>query len=229
VEQTLAANGAAKIEIVEPPMVFDPGKSALLANVLHRRGYSSGPPNLDFLLVVDEQPLWEKLKPSRRQRINRCRRDGMTVSRVGQEAYRQAYDVIVENRKARGFPVTMSFESIQQMIEAFPGKLTFFGVFKSNSMIAASICMNINPSVFYVFYWGDLPGYERFSPVSLLAEVIYAHAREQGFGLIDFGTSTKDGVPIYGLINFKKEIGCFPSLKPAYTKMIAGAAITAPS
>jgi hypothetical protein len=220
VERTLAASGATKIEIVEPPMAFDPGKSALLANVLHRRGYEAGPPNLDFLLPVDGDPVWDKLKPSRRQRINRCRRDGMTVAPVSSDGFRQAYDVIVENRKVRGFPITMSFESIQEMIEAFPGKLAFFGVLKNNAMIAASICLTISPSVFYVFYWGDLPGYERFSPVSLLAEFIYDHERKNGFRMIDFGTSTKDGVPIYGLINFKKEIGCFPSLKSTYSKML---------
>ena len=44
------------------------------------------------------------------------------------------------------------------------------------------------------------------------------HAKRNGFQHIDFGTSTKNGEPIYGLMNFKKEIGCFPSLKPAYTK-----------
>src|SRR5213078_2943977 len=104
-----------------------------------------------------------------------------------------------------------SLESIEQMIEVFPGKLTFFGVFKDSVMIAASICVCVSPSVFYVFYWADLPGYERFSPVSLLAEWIYEHARRHGFRFVDYGTSTKDGVPIYGLMNFKNELGCFPS------------------
>jgi lipid II:glycine glycyltransferase (peptidoglycan interpeptide bridge formation enzyme) len=160
------------------------------------------------------------LKPSRRQRINRCRREGMRVSELGPDAYRQAYDVIVQNRQAKGFPVTMSFGSIEQMMEVFPGKLRFFGVFQGDLMIAASICVNVNPSVLYVFYWGDLPGYERFSPVTLLAEWIYDHAHRNGFQHIDFGTSTKDGVPIYGLMNFKKEIGCYPSLKPSYIKTL---------
>ena len=223
VEKAVVASGAASIEILEPPTAFDPAKSALLANVLHRRGYTCAVPDLAFLLAVNgEDSIWQKLKPSRRQRINRCRREGMTVAELGPDSYRQAYEVIVKNREVKGFPVTMSFDSIVQMTEVFPGKLTFFGVFKDGAMIAASICVNVNPSVFYVFYWGDLPGYERSSPVSLLAEWIYDHARRQGFRFIDFGTSTKDGVPIYGLMNFKKEIGCFPSLKPAYVKKSKG-------
>jgi len=142
----------------------------------------------------------------------------MTVAELTPESYREAYEVIVKNREAKGFPITMSFDSILQMVEVFPGKLTFFGAFQEAKMIAASICVSVNSSILYVFYWGDLPGYERFSPVSLLAESIYGHARQRGFRFIDFGTSTKDGVPIYGLMNFKREIGCFPSLKPAYIK-----------
>jgi hypothetical protein len=219
VEKTVLSNGAVSIEILEPPNAFDQAKSALLANVLHRHGYTCSTPDLAFLLEVNgEDSIWQKMKPSRRQRINRCRREGMRAAELGTEDYRRAYEVIVANREAKGFPVTMSFESIEQMMQVFPGRLRFFGVFQDSAMIAASICVNVSPAVLYVFYWGDLPGYERFSPVTLLAEWIYDHARRNGFQHIDFGTSTKDGVPIYGLMNFKKEIGCFPSLKPAYTK-----------
>jgi hypothetical protein len=219
VEKAVVSSGAASIEILEPPNAFDPAKSALLANVLHRRGYVCSTPDLAFLLEVNgDDSIWQKLKPSRRQRINRCRREGLRVAELGREDYRRAYEVIVANREAKSFPVTMSFESLEQMMAVFPGKLAFFGVFKDSSMIAASICVSVSPSVLYVFYWGDLPGYERFSSVTLLAEWIYDHARRNGFRHIDFGTSTKDGEPIYGLMNFKREIGCYPSLKPAYTK-----------
>jgi lipid II:glycine glycyltransferase (peptidoglycan interpeptide bridge formation enzyme) len=220
VEHELEANGAHKIEIMDAPAVFAPSMSALLCNVLHRRGYVSSIPDLDYFITVDAVPIWEKLKPSRRQRINRCRRNGMTVVQLDPALYREAYEVIVQNRKAKDFPITMSLEAIQSMLEVFPDRLSFFGVLKDNVLIASSICVKVSSSVLYVFYWGDLPGYEPFSPVSLLAEFIYEYARVRGFNLIDFGTSTKDGIPIYGLINFKREIGCFPSLKPSYVRII---------
>jgi len=222
VEGELKANGASKIEIRDSPAIFEPAKSALLANILHRRGYVPTTLDLDYFLFIDQDPIWEKLKPSRRQRIHRCRRDGISARTLEASAFGQAYDVIVENRKFRGFPISMSFESLEQMREVFPDRVFAFGAFKGESMIASSICMEVNPSVFYVFYWGDLPGYEKFSPVTLLAEYIYDFAQGRGFKLIDFGTATKDGDPIYGLINFKKEIGGFPSLKPGYQKLLSG-------
>jgi lipid II:glycine glycyltransferase (peptidoglycan interpeptide bridge formation enzyme) len=218
----LIANGATKIEIRDSPAIVEPAKSALLANIFHRRGYIPTTPDLDYFLFIDEQPIWEKLKPSRRQRIHRCRREGITARTLEVPDFARAYEVILENRKSRGFPISMSFESLERMREVFPGRLLAFGAFKGEQMIASSICMEVNSSVFYVFYWGDLPGYEKFSPVTLLAEYIYDFAQERGFKLIDFGTATKDGDPIYGLINFKKEIGGFPSLKPGYQKLVHG-------
>jgi hypothetical protein len=221
VEGDLTARGARKIEIRDSPAIFEPGKSALLANVLHRRGYTPITPDLDYFLLINNEPLWEKLRPSRRQRIYRCRREGVTARALETTtALAHAYEVIVHNRKHRGFPVSMSFESLERMRETFPSRLFAFGAFKEGCMIASSICLEVNSSVFYVFYWGDLPGYEKLSPVTLLAEIIYDFARARGFKLIDFGTATKDGEPIYGLINFKREIGGFPSVKPGYHKLI---------
>jgi lipid II:glycine glycyltransferase (peptidoglycan interpeptide bridge formation enzyme) len=220
VESVLRANGARTIEMLEPPTWFDPCTSDMVCNILDRRGYQRRAPELDFLMTVDTGSLWEKLKPSRRQRINRCKRDGVVARHVGPELCQQVYDVIVQNRNHKGFPVTMNGKEVQDMLTAFPDRLLFFGVFKQDAMIASSICIKVNSTVLYVFYWGDLPGYEKLSPVSLLAECIYDYAKACGFSLIDFGTSTKDGQPIYGLMNFKREIGCFPCLKPAYLKSI---------
>jgi len=220
VEQVLKTNGARMIEILEPPALFDPCKADVLCNVLYRRGYQRRAPELDYLMTVDAGPLWEKLKPSRRQRINRCKREGMVARHVEPELCQEVYDVIVQNRMVKGYPITMTGEEVQQMLAAFPDRLFFFGAFRNDMMIASSICVKVNDAILYVFYWGDLPGYEKFSPVSLLAECIYDYAKANRFTLIDFGTSTKDGVPIYGLINFKREIGCFPCLKPGYVKLI---------
>ena len=221
VEQVLTENGARRIELLDPPAYFDASNEAILANVLSRRGYVSRTPDLAYLLRVDQGPLWEKLKPSRRQRIHRCQRQGITVAQVGPDRQKEVYDVIVENRNNREFPVTMTYEAIQEMVHAFPDRMLFFAAFDGSAMIASSICVRVNSSVLYAFYWGDRPGYEHLSPVTLLAQCIYDYAQRAAFSLIDFGTATNVGEPIYGLIDFKREIGCFPSPKPTYVKLLA--------
>ena len=221
VEQVLKENGARQIELLEPHADFDASNSGVIANVLGRRGYVPRTPDLAYLLRIDQAPLWEKLRLSRRQRIHRCERQGITAGQVGPNRQKEVYDVIVENRNTRHFPVTMTYEAIQEMIHAFPDRILFFGAFDGSAMIASSICVKVNSSVLYVFYWGDRPGYEHLSPVTLLAQFIYEYAQRARFNLIDFGTATRDGEPIYGLINFKREIGCFPSPKPSYVKLLA--------
>jgi hypothetical protein len=221
VEQVLMNNGARRIELLDPPATFDACNSGVLANVLCRRGYVPQTPDLAYLLRIDGTPLSEKLKPSRRQRIHRCQRQGITVAQVGPDRHKEVYDVIVENRNSRHFPVTMTYDAIAEMVQAFPDRMNFFGVFDGSAMIASSICVKVSSSVLYVFYWGDRPGYEQFSPVTLLAQSIYDYAQQARFNLIDFGTATNRGVPIYGLINFKREIGCFPSPKSTYVKLLA--------
>jgi hypothetical protein len=218
VERGLRQAGASTIEILTPPTNLNPSASAILYNVLVRRGYMVRCADLDCYLTVDKVPLIEKVKHSRRQRIHKCKREGMRGVEVDQTQWEEVYNVISANRLRRGYPVTMTYEAIQQMAEAFPKSLVFFGAFAGREMIASSICVWVSPTILYVFYWGDLPGWEHFSPVSLLAETIYDYASQRGCRLLDLGTSSLDGRPNYGLMDFKHEMGCQESLKLTYVR-----------
>jgi hypothetical protein len=220
VERYLLEAGARTIEIVEAPADLNPSTSASLYNILARRGYAVTHPELDCLLTVDAVSLLRKAKHSRRKSINKCRREGMRAMELEPTLARQVYDVIAANRGRRGFPITMTYEAVQQMVAAFPERMVFFGTFSGEEMVASSICIRVNPNVLYVLYWGDLAGWDKFSPVSLLAETIYDYARKNGYRLLDLGISTKDGVPNYGLLNFKHDLGCQESLKLTFVKRL---------
>jgi lipid II:glycine glycyltransferase (peptidoglycan interpeptide bridge formation enzyme) len=80
--------------------------------------------------------------------------------------------------------------------------------------------MRFNRDVVYIFYWCDVAGFSGVSPIVLLAETIYEHARTEGARWMDIGTSTNEGSPNYGLIHFKRNLGCEASLKLAYSKVL---------
>jgi len=220
IERVLAANDAHRIEILEPPAILDPQAAAVRYNMFYRKGYRPQAPELDHALTVDEREFSERIEYNIRKRLNKCKREDIVVKQVDPPLYRQVYDVIVRNRSAKGFPVSMTYEAISTMVEAFPERLVFFGAFSNDTMIASSICINVNSAMLYVFYWGDLPGYETYSPVTVIAESIYRYAQDHGFSLIDLGTSTIGGVPNYGLVNFKREMGCLDSLKLTFVKQM---------
>ena len=71
-----------------------------------------------------------------------------------------AYQVIVKNRKNRNFPITMKWSALEKMLDLFKTKMVFFGVYDQGQLIASAICINVTQSILYVFYWGDVPGYE---------------------------------------------------------------------
>jgi hypothetical protein len=220
-ERRLLEAGARTIEILAAPANLTPSASAVMYNILPRRGYSVTHADLDCFLTVDAVPLVEKLNHSRRQRINKCRREGMTASEVNSAMRRQVYEVILANRQRRGYPITMTYEAIQEMVAVFPRRLVFFGAFAGQEMIASSICVWVSPAVLYVLYWGDLDGWGNFSPVSLLIETIYDYARQNGCRVLDLGTASKDGRPNYGLLSFKHDLGCEESLKLTFVKRVA--------
>lgn len=221
VERVLKDNGANVIEILEPPAILDPPKAAMLYNILYRKGYQVQTPELDSTIAIDKATFLEKVEHSRRQRINKCLREGMEFRQLDASLCPQVYEVIAQDRAAKGYPLSMTCEAILKMNEVLPDRMIFFGVFANHSLITSSICINVGRGMLYAFYWGELAGYDKFNPVCLMAQGIYDYARANGFSLMGIGMSTMDGVPNYGVLKFKREMGCVESLKLSFVKRIA--------
>jgi hypothetical protein len=111
--------------------------------------------------------------------------------------------------------MTMDLPGFLEMTRVFPDRIHCFAVFNPSdlSIVAASICISINPDILYVFYWGDALSNLSYSPITLLASKIYDFARENSYSILDVGTSTINNNPNYGLINFKKNMGFEESIK----------------
>ena len=120
-----------------------------------------------------------------------------------------AYEIIKINRLSKGFPITMSFEQICEMQKFFPSNIFSFGLIDPNKnvCVASSICIKISEEILYVFYWGDLIEYSTYSPIVHLCKGIYDFCTNNNFSFLDVGTSTSNGNPNLGLINFKRNLG----------------------
>ena len=73
-------------------------------------------------------------------------------------------------------------------------------------------------NILYVFYWGEIEGYEKLSPIAFLSQKLIKHAKEKKFKLLDIGTSSVNSNPNIGLLKFKKSIGCISCNKLYLTK-----------
>jgi hypothetical protein len=116
--------------------------------------------------------------------------------------------------------MSMSLQQLQQMMTAFPETIVLFGVPHNGELAAAGLCLRLGRGILYVFYWGDKPGYDTYSPVVQIASAAYRYCQQQGLDLLDVGTSTVDSEANHGLVRFKRSLGFAESLKVCMTKIV---------
>ena len=209
----LQARGGKVLQVFLPPLQHDPAGVSMQYFLFRADGFAESLVDLNYAQCVDDQPFVEKINYAKRQRLNKCRREGFEVSAVAAEGLPDVYATIAENRAARGYPMTMGEESLRQMQELFPDAVQLYACEHQGQMAAAAICLRLSPDVLYVFYWGDRPGYRQYNLVVLIADCLYQSCQTRGIGLLDGGTSTLDLQPNFGLIDFKRELGFSESLK----------------
>jgi len=214
VETTLKAEDAKKLRISPAPFAHDPDRSSKLFNTLIRRGFGIVKTDINYDLKVDDTPLIDKMERNNQKRVRKCIREGCVFEHcTTPDEFERVYAVIKTNRESKGYPVTMNFEHMMEMKKLFPDVWQFFATKLNNDMIAASVCIRINPEILYVFYWGDLPEAHAMSPVAFHASNLYGYCQKENVKILDIGTATDDGVPNVGLMTFKERLGCKASLK----------------
>ena len=220
-ERILRERGATQIRIVSPPFAHAPELSHLIYLALHNRGYVATPHSLNQSIRLDERPFSERVDGDGRRRLTRARELGFAPRKLTSlSELSDAYQLILDNTCRKGYTLSMTWDRVREMAETFGERIYGFGVFRETQPAAASITIRVSRDVVYVFYWGDAAGFSGVSPIILLAETIYEHAHAEGARWMDIGTSTNDGAPNYGLIHFKRNLGCEASLKLAYVKTL---------
>ncbi len=193
--------------------------SSALFNTLLNHGYSISNQDINHTLEVSEVALIEKMMRNNKKRLKKCEREGFAFEQVNTfEEFEKVYSIIEANRKAKGFFISMSFQQIMDMYKVFSHHMYFFKSSFGGNEVASSICIKLNANVLYIFYWGDLPGNEQYSPIAHLANGIYEFAQKQNFKLMDAGTSSISGVPNFGVATFKENLGFTASPKITYSK-----------
>jgi hypothetical protein len=209
----LQARGGKVLQVLLPPLQHDPADVSMQYFLFRADGFAESLVDLNYAQSVDDQPFVDKVDYAKRQRLNKCRREGFEVSAVAAERLTDIYATIAENRASRGYPMTMGEESLRQMLELFPDAVQLYACEHQGQMAAAAICLRLSPGVLYVLYWGHRPDYRKYSPVVSIADCIYKSCQVRGIGLLDGGTATLDLQPNSGLIQFKRELGFSESLK----------------
>ncbi len=201
--------GCKEYRIKLAPSSHDQEAFALAFNVLSRAGFKVIGQELNYDQRIEDEINLSESNAKRLRKIERMQFAGFTAT------LEEAYPIIAENRARKGRPMSMTLESLQQMRNVISYSVICYQVISPfhGGGVAAAICIEISKDIRYVFMWGDASEMESYSPIIMLADHIYFRATMDCKTLLDVGTSTEDGMPNYGLINFKRGLGFRESIK----------------
>ncbi len=223
VESRLRAAGGRQLQMALAPFCYFPQQGPRILLALCRAGYRVMRQELNQAICVGNVSFAMQGDYANRKRLAKAARAGVTIRELRGTEQQAGYEAILENRQKKGRPLSMSWTDVREMLETFPDRVRVFGATmagasmaaapQENTILAAAICLAVTPRVFYVYAWGERAGVEAISPVSTLAEHLFAFAQQHGFSWLDLGTSSVDGVVNPGLHRFKRSLGATPSLK----------------
>ncbi len=193
------------IELKLPSSIYDRHGTE---QFLTKRGFKPKLKEVNQHLVISTSSFRSIIKKNERKKLRQCHEKGFRFSQIDPRQLKLAYDIIADNRLRRNFPITMTFEKLKTMFDAFPDRYLLFGVFEGEALIATAVSIVVTEKVLYNFYHGDKASYRKHSPVVMLLEGIYQYSQDKGLAYLDLGISSSDGVLNEGLFRFKANCGC---------------------
>lgn len=220
VEARLRKLGASRLELLPAPMLHDTRAFALQMYALSSGGFSVCRSDLNQSQTVRPEGL--PISRGNRRCAEKARQAGYVCEQLPSSALPHVYATIAANRSAKGYPISMRLDQLEQMQRQLPKAMVLFGCRHRDdeTLAAAALCLRLSASKLYVFYWGDRPEYTRLSPVVVLADAIHAYCVAHRIALLDVGTSTEGSVPNTGLLRFKDGLGFETGLKVRLEKVL---------
>lgn len=203
--------------ITPPSMVYNIGEQSKWVNILSRHmrqrfvdlNYHFSLSRVDDYVRCIERSARKNLRHAEQEKFMLVKLDSGSRDDVA-----RAYEVIRRNREERGFPLRMTLEQVWQTVSRVV-RADFFVLCHADDDVAAAQVFHVSDGIAQVVYWGDIREYSALRPMNMLTYSIFRYYREQGLRVLDIGPSTEDGVPNFGLCEFKESIGC--EVTPKYS------------
>jgi len=117
------------------------------------------------------------------------------------------YPLLLDNRRRLGVTPTHSLDELKRLRDLVPENLSLSMVTYQSLPVAGILNFVCNARVLLIFYVCHDWDYHEYRPVPLLVYHTMQWAYRKGFRYLDFGTSTLNMEPNWGLIKFKENFG----------------------
>ncbi len=219
-EEYAQKQGLTGICIKLPPQFYDESLIAKFINTFYVREFevSNIDLNYHFELSSLDDCYQDRLWRNARKNLRIALEKGLTFSECDSGSDREAvYNVIQNNRKAKGYPLRMSYDEVLETGKVI--SCDFFLAEFEDVPVAAAIVFHVAPQIVQVVYWGDMPGNSLLKPINFLSYRLFEHFKKHGIEIVDIGPSTENSQPNFGLCAFKESIGCLISPKLSFRKL----------
>lgn len=202
-----------KIEILLPPAYYDVSSITKFYNALICNGFvqQSADVNFEYYLYKFGAEYPKIIPYNSRKSLNIAIRNQLSFEKTND--YAAVYSVIKNNRESKNYSLKMSLDDVLKTADVIPTDL-FLVKDVSGNNIASALVHHIREGIVRVVYWGNIAGSDKLCSMNFISYNVFKYYHDHGKIIVDIGPSTIDGVPNYGLCNFKEGIGCDCSIKP---------------
>ncbi len=201
-----------------PPTFYDCSFLSKLHNSMLRNDYQIEECDLNYQFrLTGNTEYRELLHRNARKNLNHALGEDLQLFHCNQkEEKEEAYHIIAANRKGKGYTLRMTYEQIMNTVQYT--NHDFFLLKNKDISVASAIIFQVTKNCYQVIYWGNIEEAGQVRPMNYMAYRLYSYYLEKGIEFLDIGPSTENGVPNYGLCEFKESIGCEVASKYTFVK-----------
>ena len=210
--------GVRSLTIKTPPDSYHPYTAPIINTCLSNLGFevqaeigSTLSAGADFSRSINEY---------QRRRLKQAVSAGLQFEQIQLQALQENYEFIRACREERGYHLAIDFPTLKKTVNAFPGKFYLFRVTNDETVNAAAIIIDVGNGILYNFHSAHPRSMDSLSPVVMLIEGIHRFCSANSYSMLDLGTSAIDGIPNFGLLDFKLGLGGIPTMKFIFTKSL---------
>lgn len=217
VEKILLDLSVKKIVVRNFPQAYAPKQSVLVERLLLSQNFTHLYTDHNYHLNIDSD-FENNLRQSEKSRLKQLTKKRFTSAYWPNPDLEEVYKVLLQNRTAKGYTMSMDLESFRDMFTTVPETYFVFRTVEKFQTIAIAVCVRINNKILYNFYIGELPEYRKYSPVAGLIKCIYDYSVSNNYRMLDLGIATECGLINEGLARFKVNMGGERSAKGMFEK-----------
>lgn len=218
IESALVSTGINRIIIKNAPLVYNAHVFSLLQVFLFNQGYTVIDAEVDSFITITNTPLASRLNARGRKKLDYARDAKLSFHLLPNDECDTVYHLIEQWHARKGYTLSMPFQKLEEVIQVFPDRYSFFAVKQNARIVAACITIRVKSNILYYFFSNNDEAFNAVSPAVFMIEGLYSYCRKENITLLDLGTSALYNEPNFGLLDFKLQTGATPSAKLTFQK-----------